>query len=418
MIKHLAFWLLNICCFSLAAAISFEVETDKDDPVSYSVGETVIFQIKVLDNKQPVSGITVRWNCQADQAKKMEGSFISSAEKPEILQVKALTPGFIRLRLTAVDKDGKSVLAKFDGGAGIEPGKLVRTAEPETFDEFWYTQKKRLQESPAKPVYTAYATKDKNVSGWDVSADCPGGAPLSGRLFKPAGAKNGKHPAIIIFHGYGVRSSGNNEYWAKRNMISLDINAHGLPNGKSKAFYSEIADGKLKGYGFHGNKTPESSYFCGMILRALRAAEIVKMQPEWDGKNLIVFGGSQGGFQALLVAALDEDVTFCAANAPWLCDLAGFKQGRISGWRPAYTPALSFFDPVNHAPRIKAETVIDIGLGDYVCPPSGITILYNSITAPKKLIYIQGGTHGVNPHGTRDTVEKSLLRYLEKILSE
>ena len=41
------------------------------------------------------------------------------------------------------------------------------------------------------------------------------------------------------------------------------------------------------------------------------------------------------------------------------------------------------------------------GLGDYTCPPSGVTVLYNNIPGPKKIKYIQGADHGFNPPGAQ-----------------
>jgi cephalosporin-C deacetylase-like acetyl esterase len=34
------------------------------------------------------------------------------------------------------------------------------------------------------------------------------------------------------------------------------------------------------------------------------------------------------------------------------------------------------------------------GLGDYICPPSGVMAFYNSVTAPKKIVFVQNAQHG------------------------
>lgn len=251
-----------------------------------------------------------------------------------------------------------------------------------------------------------------NVETWDVKVACDGPpapgkdapAPLSGYLSKTRGAAPGSATAQINFHGYGVRSAIRRDKDAndpQNPNIILDINVHGIENGQSDAFYEQLAQTDLRGYGFHGqtNQDPQSAYFYGVALRVLRALEFIKSQPEWDGKTLVVSGGSQGAFQALLAAGLDADVTHCNAWKPWVCDLGGVTLGRLKGWRPEYTPALAYFDPVNHAKRIRAETFITSGLGDYVCPPSGVTVLYNNIPAqtPKRIEYQQGATHGESP---------------------
>jgi cephalosporin-C deacetylase-like acetyl esterase len=71
--------------------------------------------------------------------------------------------------------------------------------------------------------------------------------------------------------------------------------------------------------------------------------------------------------------------------------------GRIRGWRPDYTEGLAYYDGANMAKRIRRETAVSIGLGDYTCPPSGVAVVYNHIMAPKRIAYTQGATHGYTP---------------------
>ena len=52
------------------------------------------------------------------------------------------------------------------------------------------------------------------------------------------------------------------------------------------------------------------------------------------------------------------------------------------------------------AKRIKNAKVIitRAGLGDYVCPPSGLAILYNNLaTSDKTIVWVQGSDHGFVP---------------------
>ena len=61
---------------------------------------------------------------------------------------------------------------------------------------------------------------------------------------------------------------------------------------------------------------------------------------------------------------------------------------------PEWTPALGYYDGVNHAKRIKCPVTISAGLGDYICPPSGVVTLYNNIKSNVRLTFHQGQTHG------------------------
>ena len=61
--------------------------------------------------------------------------------------------------------------------------------------------------------------------------------------------------------------------------------------------------------------------------------DFLTSQPDWDGKNVIVQGGSQGGALAIVTAGLDKRVTACVANHPALSDMAGYKAGRAEDIR-------------------------------------------------------------------------------------
>ncbi|NMA46826.1 MAG: hypothetical protein GX945_09725, partial [Lentisphaerae bacterium] len=58
-------------------------------------------------------------------------------------------------------------------------------------------------------------------------------------------------------------------------------------------------------------------------LRVMRSLDFVKTLPEWNGRDLIVVGSSQGGGQAIAAAGLDPQVTLCVAAVPALSDHAG-----------------------------------------------------------------------------------------------
>ena len=163
----------------------------------------------------------------------------------------------------------------------------------------------------------------------------------------------------------------------------MDINAHGIENGKPAAFYDELRDGRLKDYPFFGREKRETSYFVGMYLRLIRALDFLCAQPEWNGKIVAVCGHSQGGGQALAAGGLDDRVTFIAAGVPAMCDHTGRAIGRINGWPklvpndaaqrpdPAVLEASRYVDAVNLAARCKAEAIMSIGLIDVTCPPTG-----------------------------------------------
>ena len=404
MLKQLAMTTLALSlCYASASAgtLSFDGNTDKS-PIEYKPGEKMVFMVQLMEDSKPVEGKKLKWLRRGDDGKTENGEAVSSAANPLTIETSMGKPGFVNIAVTACDdngkplKDEKNQEIKFDGGAGAGLEKLESYPEPKDFDAFWAGQKAKLAQVPLKANMTEVPSKDPKFLVYDVKVDCAGKKPVVGYFTKPkdAGAKSLK--AKVTYEGYGVFSA---KPEMQEGMMIFKINAHGIENGMEPEYYKKLLDGELKSYAFNNeeNANPETAYFNGMMLRAMRALEFVKSQPEWDGKNLISYGGSQGGFQSLSAAGLDGDVTSCTAFVPWCCDLGGINLGRVRGWRPDFTDALAYYDPVNHAKRIKCDTSVTAGLGDYICPPSGITVLYNNIKAPKRVEYFQGKTHGYTP---------------------
>jgi cephalosporin-C deacetylase-like acetyl esterase len=87
--------------------------------------------------------------------------------------------------------------------------------------------------------------------------------------------------------------------WAAKGVLALNINAHGIPNGREPEFYDELGGpgGALAGYTHRGKESRERLYFTGMCLRLLRAVDVLTAQPQWDGQKVAVIGVSQGGLQ-------------------------------------------------------------------------------------------------------------------------
>ncbi|MDZ4404949.1 acetylxylan esterase [Prosthecobacter sp.] len=251
-----------------------------------------------------------------------------------------------------------------------------------------------------KSTLTPVQAAVKGVEAFDVQIDCLG-KPVSGYFGKPQKAKAKSLPAILHVHGAGVRSAtlGSTSWAANEGgMLALDINAHGIPNGKPKAFYDALTAGELKGYPQIGNQDREQCYFKGMFLRLVRAIDFLTAQPEWDGKTLIVYGSSQGGFQAFAAAGLDARVSFICAGVPAGCDHTGSQANRVSGW-PKIVPndaegkpnaaalqASRYFDNVNFAARAKCQgAAVTVGFIDTTCPPTSVYAAYNALTMSKAL---------------------------------
>lgn len=361
----------------------------------YQVGETVTFRIEGKVEGKPADGVEVdcvisKDGVEAEQVKQVT----LKAGKAELTGT-LKEPGFLRLQARV----GK---ASTMAAAGFDPLELKPSLPvPEDFDAFWKAQKEVLAAVPMRVKIAPVKSEEAGVELMDVKVDCAGGVPVSGYLAKPIGSTAKSLPAILTLHTAGVKSADAwTLFWAVREggMLAMDINAHGLPNGKSSTFYKALAEGELKDYRTRGREDRDQIYFKGMFLRLMRAMEYLTSLPEWDGKTLIVFGTSQGGFQALVAAGLDQRVTFICAGVPAGCDHTGMMAGRIAGWPKLVAldetgnpiesslAAARYYDTVNFATRAKCRgAAVTVGFLDTTCPPTSVYAAYNALPMPKKL---------------------------------
>lgn len=391
--------ILSLTAFAAAAdKYELKVVTDRPDAL-YKKGETAKFLISVTKNGDPVSGEKVSYTVDnfIGGASGYPKGTLTLGDKPTEVEVTSKKPGFLR----CVVKAGAPVNQTKTAGAGFSPEEIeLSKPAPEDFDQFWTDQIQKLEQVPLNPKLTPVKQKDAKIETFDVQVDCLGGAPVSGYFGKPKDAKAKSLPAILWVHGAGVRSSSlsNAVKGASHDMLSMDINAHGLPNGKPAQYYKDLAQGKLKGYRQAGRESRDTVYFRGMFLRLVRAIDFLTSQPEWDGKTVIVIGHSQGGGQALAAGGLDDRVTFIATGVPAICDHSGRAAGRINGWPklvetgadgkpdPKQLKAASYVDAVNFATRAKADAIMSVGFIDSVCPPSSCYAAYNQLSSGKKQI--------------------------------
>lgn len=399
--------------------------TTKELPL-YAPGEEISFAVELLGFAgRDRAKMFIDWKRTGDDGKVESGK--APADRPFVYRTSLDRPGFVRLEGRLVDERGQEVTTGRDGrkdpvvmdlGAGVDIGKIrPAVPAPKDFDAFWSARRGKLAKTAwrGRENLEEVASADPSLRVFKLRVPAVEGVDLTGYLSVPRQA--GRYPACAYFHGYGISfgavhtqppSADLLKKYAK-DRIFLSVCPHGFELGREEAYYRQFRK-DLRSNGFeHGfdsvqNADPEKPYYCGMSYRVLRALAYLKSRPEWNGKDLIVTGGSQGGLQSIWGAALNHDVTECNVFIPWNCDIGGTELGRNRGtWFVKWVPALGYYDACSMAPRIPKGcrlVVTMAGLGDYICPPAGVMAFYNSVTAPKEMTFVQNAQHGnfLEPH--------------------
>jgi cephalosporin-C deacetylase len=369
---------------------------------TYQPGEPVTFRIDVVRDGHPVVGATVNYGIGPEMLPPVTRASAIVGEAPLTVPGGTMQgPGFLRLVATA-DIDGR--VYRGVGTAGFAPDQIQPTqANPPDFDAFWDGERTRLAALPIDARWTAmpdYGTADAacsqiNLQNVGLTA---GTSRLYGILCVPRAP--GKYPAVLSVPGAGVRPYRGLAELAGRGVITFQIGIHGIPVIQPQEVYDSLARGGLSGYPMVGLESRDRYYYRRVYTGTLRANDFLTSLPQWDGRNLGVMGGSQGGALAIVTAALDKRVTRLAAYYPALSDLTGYLHARAGGWphmfrategpnahrEEAQIATSAYYDVVNFARRIRVPGLYSWGFNDETCPPTSTYAAYNVVTAPKRLI--------------------------------
>lgn len=354
-----------------------------------AAGEHASVAVRILRRGVPAADLPLKAVLTRD-FHEPESFELRSTESGTAVPVVLERPGFARLHVS-----GPGVESAL--GIGFSPERIVPAPEPDGFFSFWEGQKRVLASVPPKvlrrePMRLADPSYS-GVSCWDVEVACAGRAPVTGILSMPEHASAGSLPAYVFFHGAGVRPAFQPLPWARNGFLAFNVNPHGLPNRAGDDFYRNAVS-ELDGYPLWTETDPEKFLFRDMTLRVLRALEYMKSLPEWNGRILVVHGGSQGGYQSLAAAGLDHDVTLAVVNAPAMCDLGGGLAGRTPPWpRTVYpgqdaarTKVSLLCDGASFARHAVCEGIFTVGYSDPAATPSSVYAACHAFGGPKSIL--------------------------------
>jgi cephalosporin-C deacetylase len=362
----------------------------------FKVGETATFKIE-----SEVDG-DATYRLSEDGFKMVkEGKLKLEKGKAAELTGTLDKPGFLQLRVMLGKED---VLA----AAGFEPTKIAPTTKmPADFDSFWDAQKKELAKIPLDAKLEPSAKhSDGRVDCFKISLASVDGKRVHGWISVPKG--KGPFPAILTVPYAGVYGIEPDKRHAMMGALAMNIIVHDLPADEKPEFYDKQASGPLQDYRDIGMNDRQKSYFRQAILACLRAADYLATRPDFNGKDLAVTGGSQGGGLAIITAGADPRVTLLAASVPALCDHAGIANDRISGW-PQWLRRVkgdeaakvletsAYFDAVNFARKYKGKSVLSVGFIDTACPPTSVYSAFNALPEPKTMVAAPKLGHTTDP---------------------
>jgi cephalosporin-C deacetylase-like acetyl esterase len=398
-------------------AVRLSVVPDRAD-WSYAIGAPARFRVGLTRDGHALVGRAVQVACGPEQMPPaLEKSLAVGLDGVVVEGGTMKEPGFLRC-VAAATVDGREYRSV--GTAAYAPEKIQPAVEdPADFDAFWARAKEELAKLPIdarltpKPELSTGKVDVFHVSLQNVGSDAKGASRFYGILAVPKA--EGRFPAIMNPPGAGARPYRGLVDVAERGYITLQVGIHGIPVDLPQEVYDGLLAGAFssgRGYAAFNLDDRDRYYYRRVYLGCLRANDFLASHPKWDGKNLIVTGGSQGGALTITTAGLDPRVTALAPYYPALSDMAGYLKGRAGGWphlfkdekdghrAPAKVRTAAYYDVVNFARRVKAPGLYSWGWNDEVCPPTSMHAAYNVVTAPKQLLLAAETGHNTVPEET------------------
>lgn len=336
------------------------------------------------------------------------------------------TPGFRDMKLS-VSLDGKTYEHHIKVGFSVDKIKPY-TQEPQDFRSFWQKNVEELKQVPmsyTKELYKDYCTDKIDCYLVKLQIDNMGHS-MYGFLFYPKNAQPGKHPVVLCPPGAGIKTIKDpmrNKYYAENGFVRFEVEIHGLdPRIPSETFgeISRAFNDRNGGYLANGLENKDIYYMKHVYVGLVRCIDFLTSLPEWDGKNVAVQGGSQGGALSIIAAGLDSRVTQCVANHPALSDMAGYAAKGGTGGYPHFCRqpqilsnkdclnTLAYFDVVNFARYVKAPTYLTWGYNDVTCPPTTSYAVWNTLKCTKESLLTP-----INEHWTTTETNRGQMEWIK-----
>ncbi|HKB89239.1 MAG TPA: acetylxylan esterase [Opitutaceae bacterium] len=290
---------------------------------------------------------------------------------------------------------------------------------PHDFDAYWDSSLGEMHAlDPQIELIPNAALASDAAECFDLWFTGVGGARIHTKYLRPR-HRNGKHPALLQFHGYSLSSGDwlDKLSWVSQGFCVAALDCRG--QGGLSEDVGGVKGNTLRGHIIRGldDADPKKLLYRSIYLDTAQLARIVMSFPEVDVDRVGATGGSQGGALTLACAALEPRIRRAAPVFPFLCDyrrvwemdLAKAAYEELQAYFRLFDPRhereneaftkLGYIDCQYLAPRIEAEVLMITGLMDTICPPSTQFAAYNKIGAKKDVVIYPDFGHEALPGG-------------------
>ena len=393
----------------------------------YQCGEKATVEVQFYKYGIPRDGV-VEWEVGTDLLPgDQKGTVQLKNGRAKIMMGTAKKPCFRDLRLK-VKVDDRTY--QHHVKVGFSADKILPfTQEPKDFWTFWQQQLAEAKKMPQHftKEYVADMSNEK-VDCYRMKIDLDRQRhSFYAYLLMPHGAKAGSCPVVLTPPGAGVKTIKDGtarRFWPENGFVRMAIDIHGLNPTMTDQQWAEINaafNNRDNGYLRQNLEDRDQYYMKHVYLGLVRCIDVLTSLPEWDGRNVVMAGGSQGGALALIGTALDPRVTHCVANHPALSDMAAGSAELTSGYphftkeSGAYSEAclktLPYFDVVNFARHIQTPVYMTWGYNDDTCPPTTSYAVWNVLKCEKESLLTP-----INEHWTSDATDQGQMEWVRKHL--
>ncbi|MGN6180369.1 MAG: acetylxylan esterase [Mucilaginibacter sp.] len=372
-------------CFNDHASYTFEVKNPTDNPQDGTISYQVFTETGKPLRKE-VEKVHI--------GKRSSGSYSFDIAEPN--------PGFYKVNFMVNVSDYDDTTRR---AFGIRPEEIrSQYAKPADFDQFWAEAKGELAKvAPNFRITPMPKMNSDNRKVYLIEMQSLDNYTIRGWMTVPiVRDKKKKFSVLLGLPGYQVDLQPLMGLDNDLVIIALNVRGQGNSRGPLNTRKDE--------YIFYHIDDKYTYVMRGAIMDCLRCVDFICAQPNLRHDQILVSGGSMGGYLSLAVAGLDKRVRLCSPQNPILCDIRNL-QGEVN-WpissfekyvatRPGLTMQkvlnnLDYYDGKNFAANITCPVLMGIGSLDPLAPPDNEYAAYNVITSKKRILVFKDLGHEVS----------------------